>query len=401
MKRLKKIAALALSLCFIVPLCGCAGKTENTENVESNVITVADFEQWAPDFQLMRVMPNFGKVTENTDANFVKSGKSSAKVQVLGGQSDVKLPLMYFPTVSTLFGYDHSDFSKVESVDMWIYNAEDKEMRVTVGLLSAIANAMEVDTMRGETFTLAPAEWTKVKYYPAREVLSITGDLTEVPGIYLEFENQNARELKDAPVLYLDDVTITKNPALGEVENVMSFNDGVVLDFESTWQKYAVYAKASSIKCKADVEVVKTADYGVTGLQGDYALRVVTHKGDLFEASYPGIYIPEKVMQACGIKAIDKDDWAKTSLEFDVYNDSNRVMRFFVEPGSRTNGYYGLRCEVPAKTLLHYKVSFSNIELHNPGSVSDPAAWRILWAEYTDRDDQVFYFDNFRIVKEK
>ena len=76
-------------------------------------------------------------------------------------------------------------------------------------------------------------------------------------------------------------------------------------------------------------------------------------------------------------------------------------MRFFVEPGSRTNGYYGLRCEVPAKTLLHYKVSFSNIELHNPGSVSDPAAWRILWAEYTDRDDQVFYFDNFRIVKEK
>ncbi len=402
MKRLKKIAALALSLCFIVPLCGCAGKTENTENVESNVITVADFEQWAPDFQLMRVMPNFGKVTENTDANFVKSGKSSAKVQVLGGKSDVKLPLMYFPTVSTLFGYDRSDFSKVESVDMWIYNAEDKEMRVTVGLLSAIANAMEVETMRGETFTLAPNEWTRVRYYPAREVLSITGDLNAVPGIYLEFDNQNARELKDAPTLYIDDVTVTKNPKLEEVENVMSFKDGVVLDFESTWQKYAVYAKAVSAKCKADVEVVKTADYGVTGMGGEYALRVVTHKGDLFEASYPAIVIPEKIMQACGMKDVAKDDYGKTSLEFDVYNDSDRVMRFFVEAGSKTTGgHYAMRCEVNAKSKLHYKVSFFDVEEHNAGGVSDPSSWKISWAEYTDRDDQVFYFDNFRIVKEK
>ena len=87
---------------------------------------------------------------------------------------------MYFPTVSTRFGYDYSDFSKVESVDMWMYNAESKEMRVTVGLLASILNAMEVETMRGETFTLAPGEWTRVRYYPAREVLSITGDLTEV-----------------------------------------------------------------------------------------------------------------------------------------------------------------------------------------------------------------------------
>ena len=60
-----------------------------------------------------------------------------------------------------------------------------------------------------------------------------------------------------------------------------------------------------------------------------------------------------------------------------------------------------MRCEGNAKSKLRYRVSFSDVELHNAGSVSDPAAWKISWAEYTDRDDQVFYFDNFRIVKEK
>ena len=402
MRKTRIFAALALCLCFITPFLGCAEKPDSHETPENNVITIANFEQWQPDFGLMRVMPSFGKVSKNDDANFVKSGVSSAKIQPLGGKSDVKLPLMYFPTVSTRFGYDYSDFSKVESVDMWMYNAESKEMRVTVGLLASILNAMEVETMRGETFTLAPGEWTRVRYYPAREVLSITGDLTEVPGIYLEFENQNARELKDAPTLYLDDVTVTKNPNLEEVGSIMTFKDGSVLDFESTWQKYAVYAKADSAKCKADVEVVKTADYGITGLQGDYALRVVTHKGDLFEGSYPAIVIPEKIMQACGMKDVAKDDYGKTSLEFDVYNDSDRVMRFFVEAGSKTTGgHYAMRCEVNARSKLHYKVSFFEAEEHNAGSVSDPSTWKISWAEYTDRDDQVFYFDNFKIVKEK
>lgn len=402
MRKTRILVVLTLCLCFIVSLSGCAEKADSTENADANVITIANFEQWQPDFGLMRVMPNFGKVTKNDDVRFVKSGKSSAKLQPLGGKSDIKLPLMYFPTVSTRFGYDYSDFSKVESVDMWIYNAEDKEMRVTVGFLSAIVNAMEVETMRGETFTLASAEWTHVKYYPSREVLSITGDLSAVPGIYLEFENQNARELKDAPVIYLDDVTINKNPDLEEVDNVMSFDDGKVLDFEQTWQKYAVYAKSTNAKCKADVEVVKTVDYGVTGLQGDYALRVVTHKGDLFEGSYPAIVIPEKIMQACGMKGVPKDDYGKTSLEFDVYNDNDYVMRFFVEVGSKTTGgNYAMRCEVNAKSKVHYKVSFFEAEEHNAGSVSDPSTWKISWAEYTDRDDQVFYFDNFRIVKEK
>ena len=399
MRKLKYIVCAVLCLCLL-PLGGCK-KQSDAPAADDTAIKIADFEQWAPDFQLMRVMENFGRVTKNEDERYVRSGKASAKLQILGGKSDTKLPLLYFPTASVLFEYDYTDFSKVESVDMWLYNAEAEEMHVTVGFVSAIVNAMEVNTMRGETFALAPGAWTRVRYFPARDILTITGDLDEIPGIYLEFENQSARELKDAAVLYLDDVTVTKNPELGEAPNIMTFADDVVLDFEQTWHKYAMYAKASSLKCKADVSVVKFAEYGVTGLQGDYALRVVTHPGDLFEASYPGIVIPEKVMRACGIMDVPQDDWAKTALEFDVYNNSDRTMRFFVEPGSKTTGRtFGLRCEVNAKSKLHYRVPFAHIEAQNPGSTANPSFWQILWAEYTDRGDQEFFFDNFRIVKE-
>ena len=127
MKKSRIIAALALCLCFITPLLGCAEKPEEKETPETNTIKIADFEQWEPDFGLMRVMPSFGKVSENRDENFVKSGKASAKIQPLGGKSDIKLPLMYFPTVSTRFGYDRSDFSRVECVDMWMYNAKNRK----------------------------------------------------------------------------------------------------------------------------------------------------------------------------------------------------------------------------------------------------------------------------------
>ena len=77
MKKSRIIAALALCLCFITPLLGCAEKPEENETPETNTIKIADFEQWEPDFGLMRVMPSFGKVSENRDENFAKSGKAS------------------------------------------------------------------------------------------------------------------------------------------------------------------------------------------------------------------------------------------------------------------------------------------------------------------------------------
>ena len=51
---------------------------------DGNKIVVADFEQWAPDFQLMKIYGRFGKVTRNSDKKYVNSGNYSAKLQIVG-----------------------------------------------------------------------------------------------------------------------------------------------------------------------------------------------------------------------------------------------------------------------------------------------------------------------------
>ena len=48
MKKSRIIAALALCLCLITPLLGCAEKPEENETPETNTIKIADFEQWEP-----------------------------------------------------------------------------------------------------------------------------------------------------------------------------------------------------------------------------------------------------------------------------------------------------------------------------------------------------------------
>ena len=52
-------------------------KTKEVQAGENQVL-FADFESWEPDFQLMKVYNEFGRVTRNKDQAFVKSGKYSA-----------------------------------------------------------------------------------------------------------------------------------------------------------------------------------------------------------------------------------------------------------------------------------------------------------------------------------
>ena len=61
---------------------GCQKEEEETGTPTQ--VVLADFEKFEPDFQLMRISKHFGAVTVNTDATYVKSGTTSAKVQPLG-----------------------------------------------------------------------------------------------------------------------------------------------------------------------------------------------------------------------------------------------------------------------------------------------------------------------------
>ena len=80
MRKTRILVVLTLCLCFIVSLSGCAEKADSTENADANVITIANFEQWQPDFGLMRVMPNFGNEKRRCSIRQIRKilGKTAA-----------------------------------------------------------------------------------------------------------------------------------------------------------------------------------------------------------------------------------------------------------------------------------------------------------------------------------
>jgi len=80
----KKISLLLLAL-FIMTmsasLIACKDKTPaDPDAALKQDVTLCDFEEWAPDFQTIKFMNGFGRVSKNEDKTYVKSGNFSARL---------------------------------------------------------------------------------------------------------------------------------------------------------------------------------------------------------------------------------------------------------------------------------------------------------------------------------
>jgi hypothetical protein len=80
MKKIKKWLSLALTLTTLLSFFGCDVEKQSSENAGETII-FRDFEDWGPDFQTLQLMLNFGKVSRNEEAEYVRSGKYSCKIQ--------------------------------------------------------------------------------------------------------------------------------------------------------------------------------------------------------------------------------------------------------------------------------------------------------------------------------
>lgn len=201
------LACLAGSMLFG----GCGTSKENTNSGgNDNQVALADFEEWAPDFQLLRLREEFGAIDVNMDTAFVKSGNQSAKLYVMGGERNTVDPYFYIPTVSDYFNFDYSNFNSVESVSAWVYNPSQEEAQVGVGFVTGITDLYKVDLARQEYFTLQSG-WNEIIYRPDMSyIISSVGfdDYQGILGVYFQFEKNCAEKKEDAEVFYMDDVII-------------------------------------------------------------------------------------------------------------------------------------------------------------------------------------------------
>lgn len=221
--RLICVFVLLVSLigCFVVS--GCKKKGEQSQSVNTDKTVLADFEEWAPDFQLLRLREEFGAIDVNTDATFVKSGKQSAKLYVMGWDRGTD-PYFYIQTTSDYFNFDYSNFNSVESISAWIYNPSQEEVEIGVGFVMDMTNLTKEDLARQEYFTLKKG-WNEIVYRPNMSyIISSFGfdDYQGVKGIYFLFEKTGATSKADAPTYYVDDIVIN----YGEEQDIRQVKAG-------------------------------------------------------------------------------------------------------------------------------------------------------------------------------
>ena len=423
---MKKIACILAAITASGALCGLSAcKKDDLQTVEPSEITFANFEQWGPDFQLMRLMNNFGVVTRNEDTAFVKSGKYSAKLQPTGPYLEKKNPIVYLPTTSLKFEYDYKDFTKFERISAYLYNASDKEQNATIGLVSTISKPKEILTAPGETITLAPGKWTRLDYWLEMDLLSLSMDITNVQGIYFEFDNAGLLYPDDAPVIYLDDITIGKSAQEREIPNPIVLDetneDGVwkkeICDFEKPYQKYIMQSKlAGPPEYTFETSVVKATDYGLTATSGEKILRVVQHPRINDYYSYSYLVLPERVIQESGIHEIPESEWKKTYFCYDIYRVGDGSKSRYTTTWFTTAGGKGLLHPKKLKNGEFMKweegtyyrdntwatVKWSLYELANMGEVKgkyvkELGYMQIPIQDYVGDADIEWYLDNFRL----
>ncbi len=205
------LSLLLASLTGSMLAVGCDKNTDNSNPGGSdNQVVLADFEEWAPDFQLLRLREEFGAIDVNTDTAFVKSGNQSAKLYVMGSEGNTLDPYFYIPTISDYFNFDYSNFNSVESISAWVYNPSQEEVKVGVGFVTGITDLYKVDLARQEYFTLQNG-WNEIVYRPDMSyIISSVGfdNYDGILGLYFQFEKTGADSKEDASVYYMDDVVI-------------------------------------------------------------------------------------------------------------------------------------------------------------------------------------------------
>lgn len=398
------LAALCATMLFPLTACGGNGEqsSEGTPEPQGSV-TLCDFETYRSDFQPIRVLNHFGSINMNTDTQYVKSGKASAKLQPLGGYISPTNPLMYYPLYSPTYGFDYRNLSKMREITAELYNAEDSDIKMDFGLVMEVPNTDLVNKTNPMKVTLKPG-WNTVTYEVDVSVINILYDIENAQGVYFGFERVGSRDIEDAPVLYLDDICLHYSKTAAQVEDLLSFESNEVCSFDKLYQRYVIYDETENPVCAPAYTVVNTGDLGVEATSGKYALKVTTFAGEKNYASYQKIVIPEGIMAACDMSKVKEEEWDKWYFCFDLYA-LDQGLTFYPEFFDQGYGscWNNIACDANVGVWTTYAVPFKSLIEKGKNMVAKPGFFRLAWAEYEEVEgvasERDFLIDSFRIEK--
>lgn len=371
---------LALGACFAAV--GCDDKTETSTPKD---VTLVNFENYAPDFSLCRIFDNFGKVSVNTDEKYVKSGTRSARIDPVGHG------WMYFPTYSEYHNFDYTDFSYVRSVRLEMYNPQESDEIVRVGLISAIHNINEFDKVAEEEFTLKSG-WNTIDYYVDAGMVAITADIEDIQGVCLSFSACDTYYITEtSPRFYLDEVKLIKSDTPHSKESIAEFGENEIIDFER-------YYHESFIVNELDIEmgIVKAADYGISATSGNKVLRMVI-PGNTDQGWKYYFQIMAPYIKLSPLSKLTDEQFEKGYFCWDTYNNAstefNCVGIFFL---GTSNTNYQVASYPKVGEWSTHRIKLTDIEAHLPGWRNNLGRFLFSIKNSFSTEREVF-FDNFRI----
>ena len=404
---MKRILTTLLACSFVFGgfgvLTGCSN--QETEE-ESSEILLYDFEDYDRNFALMHALSFFGRVDVNEDSGYAKSGTGSALLRPLGHQSTTAIyatirnyadDCLFIPFSSVKYDFDYTDLTKTESVRFSMYNAEEKNLNVYVGFaFSQLGDAASLPVR----YTLKPG-WNDVICMVDHATISLMYNLKQCFGFTIGFDNVGSRYVKDAPTVYLDDISIKRTATEIKYDNLISLDGDVVLGFEQLWELYTVTSIVEGERFPLDI--VRALDYGLVAPEGEKVLKF-SQAADAYNDGSTRKYfvITESILQAANLTSYDENDM----LCFDIYNDTDEFLPIAVcfQVESQQNGYKYVPLSVKPKEWSTFKMSLGGIDHlfgKENGFRSEPFRILLSFEQYigeigTARD---MFFDNFRVER--
>ncbi|MBQ9734295.1 MAG: hypothetical protein IJV95_00410, partial [Clostridia bacterium] len=183
---------MAIALSFSLSgLIACDVKSD--ESVEKSQVLWNGFEYFDRDVQLIRLFNEFGKVDQNSNPEYVRSGEKSLKITPLGSRMHNANPYFMVPASSTRFEeVAFGDFTNVDKLSFWFYNAEETPVNVGIGFgKGSLKMEDRRDIMQKtnvEYFSLNSG-WNYIEYDVQPALLKMQGlNLQAVNGVMFEFD---------------------------------------------------------------------------------------------------------------------------------------------------------------------------------------------------------------------
>lgn len=392
MKGIQKIIVFLLVAFMTISFVGCNDQGEKNDSEPQNeTVVLYDFEQGLFN---VRMNASFGKITLNKDGNYVSGGKQSAKLE----PSKNLDPFMYLPMESTLLGFSYLDLKKIGTISFRIYSTGKAVLNV--GLYFSDDASMKSAPTQYEI----REGWNTIEYKPQYSVIMIQYELEDFKGVFIGLKGKS----DNPPTMYLDDVSIIKTDATIEVENLIVLKQTTeyfeICDFEKAYQNI-VFVSSGTGYAKS-VDVVDEETTKVKPSSGKKMLRIELGEQSGSGTSWTQVFMVPALLQAINFKQF-QGHLSEYSFKFDVYRDFDE---HFAE-----NGQFDTLVEVNAYYNAYGSMDWSGITLTQKGVwmeysaplttygnfVDNPYSFSVAFMNKKLPGSYVYYFDNFRIEKNK